>query len=293
MMPPQYSMLMAIVCVTWSSEECDRVSAVHIYSDLSDGFCGLAASILQEVRDEAPSAFIPLWGFDDSPSNAIDSDLSMSESIRSLNMPLSYARMIELASVVIPINPNGRGPAALMGLGGPALSPLFKGNSYRKAALVAAAIDTCVSGWMREMRSVECRQQLTAHGRFPVAVLEACAPFPAGGDTPHPTFLANSFEREFARTTAFDLAASNARLNPFVQSLSVVGCGPLAVPRGFALAKRTKKAYVNVLSVSGVAEGPAEGMLEDLFARSVGSSYALSRSPPTTIHARARDLPVL
>ena len=129
-------------------EECDRVTCINVMADVHDGFSGLAASFLDEIRDEVPRAFMPVWAFTDPLHGKGDIACKSVDpimgpyygalSLRSCNISLFYSKIKEVANFILPIDPSGTANIA-------PFSITSDGTFYHTAALVAAAIDTLMS----------------------------------------------------------------------------------------------------------------------------------------------------
>jgi hypothetical protein len=274
------------------AEECDYLTTVHVIADVFDGFGGLGYRLLEEIREDYAGLCIPIWALNSSPAhsrlqdNHIQSSMLSSKSanaaLRQSNIPLSYAKLSNVANLISPIHMD----YDKVDLS--ALDPADVGTlSSHSAAIIAAAINTAVSpcfiydtgtaddltnldsperkagghGDQREdgdvygqvesdkkkacMRSAEWLRAVTRDGNLPFAHLEASLPFPHDSDKAG----ANTPESLFGISRARGL--THEALNPFMVSLSAAHAGPHAAPMKSIVAPRRERAFSNLLSVRG------------------------------------------
>ena len=129
-------------------EECDRISNVNVMTDVDDGFSGFVTSFLEELRDELPRTFLPVWAFTDPLQGsgqfgrkAVDPLLGPQYgalSLKSCNVPLFYSKVQPLANIILPIDTSGFDHIAPYNI-------QCDGSFYHTAAVVAAAMETMMS----------------------------------------------------------------------------------------------------------------------------------------------------
>ena len=203
-------------------EECDRVSCVNVMADIDDGFSGLAASFIEEIREEVPRAFLPIWAFTD-PSQgkgkvcrkAVDPLLGPQYgalSLKSCNLPLFYSKAHSFANVIFPIDSSCSDNIAPCKINS-------DGTFYHTAAIVAAAMDTVMSSnYVKNVREGHNSTDLslilgevTQHGKYKFVDTELC--FPADS---------------FTHNSAHHYIPNGGILTSFTSSLSSAACGPWA-----------------------------------------------------------------
>lgn len=107
-------------------EECDSPQAVQVFADCFDGFSGLSAAVLEEVREAVGKLSIITFGLE-------NTDIPTQRS--TINASLASAHITESANLYIPLNR----PTAMDS------SRIRIGNiskKYQYTSLMAAAIDT-------------------------------------------------------------------------------------------------------------------------------------------------------
>ncbi len=209
-------------------EECDRVSCVNVMADIDDGFGGFAASFLEEIRDEVPKVFMPVWAFTDPLQGkgkigrkSVDPLLGPQYgalSLKSCNIPLFYSKVQPFGNVIIPIDTSSSANIAPCKINS-------DGSFYHTSAIVAAAIDTVMSSnYIKKVRVGYSSTDLTSilggvtqNGKY--KFVEAELFFPAD---------------KFTQYSVNQHDVPRGTLTSFASSLSSAACGPWAsgTPRG-------------------------------------------------------------
>jgi len=230
------------------AEECDMLSTIQIFADIHDGFGSLAGRIAEDVREEYGRGInMPIFAFTDVEANRTETDRdAMSNTLRELNVPYSYARLTEFASVVIPVSPAATNslPYLLFPKSSSALP-----SKYHSSSIVACAIESA-TGFQQFLNSTaspismdDWLYKATGAGRFPLCELETAVPFPLSpSESPG---LMNKLDNFFNTT-------EEGPLNPFAHSLSSSTRGNFAVTeqQGEYLRSR-QRPFTNVVNIRG------------------------------------------
>jgi len=281
--------------VRFFAEECDCVSTIQILADLHDGFGGMAASVVRELREEYHSVDIPIFAFTEpftsaSPIRSGHAIPTMNSAIASLGVPKAYAALSEHASVLVPIDP--RASAHLS----PFLSP-ETWTPYHSSAIVASAIDALTS-FQHINTSVGGSEGTSDHaaqsseewifgatnaGRFRVSALEATLPFVYPPTESLEQWLTENFESWDTRGSsgsrekqggggeATTRTGGAVTLNPFSTSLSAVAYGSWSVP--LEQRQRPGRCFSNVVSIRGPSRHDISSLL---YTKCLDSSYLLT-----------------
>lgn len=120
-------------------EECDNLQGFQVLADAVDGFGGVADSILLHIQDEYPSKtvltfpIVPSYYPDPTPLQDVS---------RMINILLSYQKLAENSSLLVPISTN---KTAWRNLGSPIEFPNLvydQKSAYQTSAILASYLDT-------------------------------------------------------------------------------------------------------------------------------------------------------
>lgn len=255
------------------AEECDYLGCIRVFADLHDGFGGLTCAVVEELREDFPTTALQVWGFTEG-SDAIHESATMRSNLQALGLPLSYARLRDVASLVVPIG-NPRAAAEQLS---PSLS-IDGTQAYQSSAVMALAVEAAVGyghfqrvndgqGFVEDFHGQRSNADedgeqartlgpkdwchlATKGGQLPFCALEACIPFPSAPPDRPATIddLWDTFSTPDAALRGERGVASDARttLNPFMRSLSAAAVGRWAAP--LASRVRNGRAYSNLVSV--------------------------------------------
>jgi hypothetical protein len=243
----------------YMAEECDMLSTIQIFADIHDGFGSLAGRIAEDVREEYGRGInMPIFAFTDVETNRTEIDRdAMSNTLRELNVPYSYARLTEFASVVVPVSPAATTSLPYL-LFPYSTSPLP--SKYHSSSIVACAIDSAM-GFQQFLNSTaspvsmdDWLYKVTGAGRFPLCELETAVPFPSR-PSESPGHM-NKLDNFFATT-------EEGPLNPFAHSLSSSTRGEFAVTeRQGEYMRSRQRPFTNVINIRGPCH---EGLPTHLF----------------------------
>lgn len=218
---------------------------------------------MQEIREEFPSAIIPVWGFTTAFDQHKESEnvFNINNKLRNLGLSFAYSDISEYASMIIPISPNS-------------IVKTFE-NPSESSLIIAAAIE-CSMSFQHLSHKDHGDDKITISdwfngatngGRFSFCNSEVCLPF----NTPLPTSPPSESLILESTSTQTELwnhlnKSKNSKnkylLNPFSTSLSSANVGFWAVSylnfdnidasreEGFYTATPVP-AYSNMLSIRG------------------------------------------
>lgn len=294
-------------------EECDFLREIDLFVDLHNGFSGLGCWLLQELREECPSATIPVWAFLETdqpmtrkavPHQPSEMNLSMSSLLRDLSVPMCYSELAEFASSVIPIDPR----AAIATWKNGQDCRRLRHNAYETSSLVAAAIETIGSSRNISKRSLlppvdkikiggetshsceienlycvkEWNNNVTNNGQFQFCSLEVAFPFP------------NKIQHSIDRVSASVLWETlniddRSTLNPFMSaSLSASEYGTWSVSTLSKSSIHAKSSiFTNALSIRGEKYSDFESVLYRQYPKSGRLlSSVQCRQTPLLLHSK-------
>jgi hypothetical protein len=235
-----------------SIEECDHIDTVNVYADIFDGFGGLCCSLLEEIKQEMPSVYVPVWGM----TSSNDIKRAGSSISKLMSIPFAYYGIMENASVIVPVDAR-LASSLLPGTSAAAAVERQRWESESTVSgVLASAIDTAfdimntydsdrvAAENVRHHRlGVSIRQwghAATGGDSFPMCKLEATAVDPF-----------NSENQNFTET-AFN-SQTNEAINPFMKSLSATNSLTYQLPRSILSGKRSRRAYANVIGHIGLS----------------------------------------
>ncbi|KAJ6626282.1 Protein misato [Pseudolycoriella hygida] len=89
-------------------EECNNCQGFQMLYDCTNGFSGLASKCLDHLEDEYSKTNFTIPTFSPNPRNFRNADTPMSESIRVVNIAMSFANLFEHSSLVLPLSTMSR-----------------------------------------------------------------------------------------------------------------------------------------------------------------------------------------
>jgi len=123
-------------------EECNNCQGFQVIFDCTDGFSGLTSKCLEMLEDEYHKSIFAIPLISPKVLNFLNSDGPMSDSIKTVNIALSYCNLIEHSSIFIPLSTMARGWRTI---GNKREFPdiLYdENNLYHTSAILATYLDT-------------------------------------------------------------------------------------------------------------------------------------------------------
>ncbi|KAJ3292400.1 Protein misato 1 [Borealophlyctis nickersoniae] len=172
------------------AEECDSLQGFNVLGDVSDGFSGLAASILEFVRDEFPKKDILSFGIPKPLLPEHQEKNRVLNSVNLVNTGLAMNSMAEFSSMYVPLH-----PPRSTDLDGSGWSKYIRSNfskPYHWTAYLACAVETVTLPYRLKAEPLLMGDLIsTVNGgkTAPVAALAASIPFPVKRHSPLTTIL--------------------------------------------------------------------------------------------------------
>lgn len=123
-------------------EECDNCQGFQTLFDCVDGFSGLTMKCLELIEDEYSKSILAIPLIPPRVSNCRNADEAMSDSIRLINIAMTYANLSEFSSLFVPLSTMSRGWRQI---GLPRQFPnlnYIADNYYQSSAILATYLDT-------------------------------------------------------------------------------------------------------------------------------------------------------
>lgn len=133
-------------------EECNHCQGFQLLFDGEDGFAGLASKTLQHINDEFSKSSICFPVFAPHPRVFKQTEAVMTDTIRVVNIAMSYANMIEdqAAALIVPLSTASKVWRSSFGS---RKFPLFEYKSdcqYETSAVLATYLDTITLEYRRK-----------------------------------------------------------------------------------------------------------------------------------------------
>lgn len=207
------------------AEGCNHVSAVQCYFDLQQGFGGISATVIENVKDHIGNVCLPVFAFSETEAVAQRHDII--GHMKSLNLPLAYHSLMEYASVFIPLECH----QSIASMLGSRVATASKFDKLSQAALIASLniqaatlFDVRASRRSSDLHSVfDWTHAVTHGGRYRWATLEAYY-----SDLHSDTFKSSQeLEIQIKKVIAASshTGSRSRSSNPFMASLSSVDYG--------------------------------------------------------------------
>ncbi|XP_055842836.1 protein misato [Episyrphus balteatus] len=123
-------------------EECDNCQGFQTIFDCHNGYSGLATQCLEYLNDEYSKANLAIPVFNPKSVLFQSADDAMTDSIRLVNIALTYSQLIEQSSMFLPLSTQSR---VWRQLGEPRAMPLLNyeaDNLYQTSSILASFLDT-------------------------------------------------------------------------------------------------------------------------------------------------------
>ncbi len=123
-------------------EECNNCQGFQMLFDCTNGFSGLASKCLDHLNDEYSKTNFTIPVFSPKPQNFRNADTPMSESIRVINIAMSFASLFEQSSLILPLSTMSR---CWRQIDTPRQFPYLnydQHNFYETSSILASYLDT-------------------------------------------------------------------------------------------------------------------------------------------------------
>lgn len=123
-------------------EECNNCQGFQLIFDCTNAFSGIALKCLEYLSDEYSKIKLAIPVFNPKMMNFRNADAAMTESVRVVNIAMTYAKLIEHSDLILPLSTMGRNWRSS---NSPRQFPLINyvpDNMYETSAIVATYLDT-------------------------------------------------------------------------------------------------------------------------------------------------------
>lgn len=123
-------------------EECNNCQGFQMLFDCTNGFSGLASKCLDHLNDEYSKTNFTIPIFSPKVQNFRNADTTMTESIRVINIAMSFASLFEQSSLVLPLSTMSRCWRQTDNQRQFPFLTYDQHNSYATSSILAAYLDT-------------------------------------------------------------------------------------------------------------------------------------------------------
>lgn len=133
-------------------EECNHCQGFQLMFDGEDGFAGLASATLQHINDDYSKSSICFPVFAPNPRTFKQADSTLTDTIRVVNIAMSYANLIEdqAAALIVPLSTAAKVWRRSCGTRKLPLFDYKTDNLYETASVLATYLDTITLEYRRK-----------------------------------------------------------------------------------------------------------------------------------------------
>lgn len=123
-------------------EECNNCQGFQTLFDCTNGFSGLTLKCLQHLNDEYSKVNFAIPIIPPTVENFANSDGPMSDSIRLINIALTYSNLIENSDLFLPLSTMSKGWRSISNQRNFPLVNYEMNNAYQTSSILATYLDT-------------------------------------------------------------------------------------------------------------------------------------------------------